>query len=146
YMRYLVEPLKGSLEGFPGRRFSQVLLAGAPLRRGNARRLSRGMAMEHPADRQVFWNAQVSPAMQVQLLTPEVATAAQVDRGYDLDAFRHAFDRAGRSANAQLYVDQKVWLADDLMVKADKLSMAHSLEVRVPFLDRHLVEFAARLP
>jgi asparagine synthase (glutamine-hydrolysing) len=44
------------------------------------------------------------------------------------------------------YVDIKTWLADDLLVKADRMSMAHSLELRVPFLDHHLVEFAARLP
>src|SRR5579875_921791 len=44
------------------------------------------------------------------------------------------------------YVDLKTWLADDLLVKADRMSMAHSLELRVPFLDHHLVEFAARLP
>jgi asparagine synthase (glutamine-hydrolysing) len=44
------------------------------------------------------------------------------------------------------YVDLKTWLPDDLLVKADRMSMAHSLELRVPFLDHHLVEFAARLP
>jgi asparagine synthase (glutamine-hydrolysing) len=44
------------------------------------------------------------------------------------------------------YVDTKTWLPDDLLVKADRMSMAHSLELRVPFLDHHLVEFAARLP
>jgi len=44
------------------------------------------------------------------------------------------------------YVDIKTWLADDLLVKADRMSMAHSLELRVPFLDPTLIEFAARLP
>jgi asparagine synthase (glutamine-hydrolysing) len=44
------------------------------------------------------------------------------------------------------YVDLKTWLPDDLLVKADRMSMAHSLELRVPFLDHILVEFAARLP
>ena len=37
-------------------------------------------------------------------------------------------------------------LPNDLLLKADRLSMAHSLELRVPFLDHKLVEFAARLP
>lgn len=45
-----------------------------------------------------------------------------------------------------LYVDMKTWMADDILVKVDRCSMAHSLEVRAPFLDHRLVEFAASLP
>lgn len=45
-----------------------------------------------------------------------------------------------------LYVYSKQWLPDDLLLKADKMTMAHSLELRVPFLDHSLVEFVASLP
>ena len=45
-----------------------------------------------------------------------------------------------------LYYDQKVWLPDDLLVKADKMTMAASLELRVPFLDHKVVEWAWRVP
>jgi asparagine synthase (glutamine-hydrolysing) len=45
-----------------------------------------------------------------------------------------------------LYVDAKVWLPDDLLIKADKMTMANGLELRVPFLDHKMVEFAAALP
>lgn len=45
-----------------------------------------------------------------------------------------------------LYVDLKTWLPDDLLVKADKMTMANSQELRVPFLDHRLVELAASLP
>lgn len=45
-----------------------------------------------------------------------------------------------------LYVDTKTWLPDDLLVKADKMTMANSVELRVPFLDHKILEFAARLP
>jgi len=45
-----------------------------------------------------------------------------------------------------LYVDQKAWLVDDLLVKADKMTMASSVELRVPFLDHRVVEFAATVP
>src|ERR1700690_3655302 len=45
-----------------------------------------------------------------------------------------------------LYVDAKVWLPDDLLIKADKMTMANGLELRVPFLDYKMVEFAATLP
>ena len=48
--------------------------------------------------------------------------------------------------NQMLYVDTKTWLPDDLLVKADKITMANSLELRVPLLDHRLLEFAAALP
>lgn len=48
--------------------------------------------------------------------------------------------------NQMLYVDSKTWLPDDLLVKADKITMANSLELRVPLLDHQLLEFAASLP
>lgn len=45
-----------------------------------------------------------------------------------------------------IYIDMKTWLADDILVKVDRASMAHGLEVRVPYLDHRLVEFAASIP
>jgi asparagine synthase (glutamine-hydrolysing) len=45
-----------------------------------------------------------------------------------------------------LYCDLKGWLVDDLLIKADKMTMAHSVELRVPFLDHRVVEFAASIP
>ncbi len=45
-----------------------------------------------------------------------------------------------------LYFDTKTWLVDDLLIKADRMSMATSIELRVPFLDYRLVEFAASIP
>ncbi|XZE54981.1 asparagine synthase (glutamine-hydrolyzing) [Planctomycetaceae bacterium SH139] len=48
--------------------------------------------------------------------------------------------------NRMLYVDSKLWLPDYLLLRGDKLTMANSLEARVPLLDHHLVEFAARVP
>ena len=45
-----------------------------------------------------------------------------------------------------LYFDTKTWLVDDLLIKADRMSMGTSVELRVPFLDYRLVEFAATIP
>ncbi len=50
------------------------------------------------------------------------------------------------SLSRMLYVDTKLWLPDDLLARGDKMSMAVSLEARVPLLDHELVSFAASLP
>ncbi len=44
------------------------------------------------------------------------------------------------------YIDIHFWLIGDILLKADKMSMAHSLEVRVPFLDRKVFDVARRIP
>lgn len=44
------------------------------------------------------------------------------------------------------YIDLHLWMTGDILLKADKMSMAHSLELRVPFLDRKVMELAERIP
>lgn len=57
-----------------------------------------------------------------------------------------ALDPNAGHLNRYLFIDQNYYLPDDILYKADRMSMAHSLEVRPPFLDHRLVEFAASLP
>ena len=54
--------------------------------------------------------------------------------------------QADNTINRMLYLDMKMYLQDDILVKVDRASMANSLEVRAPFLDYKLVEFVASLP
>src|SRR5437667_1630016 len=48
--------------------------------------------------------------------------------------------------SSMLYLDTKIWLPDNLLMKGDKMTMAASIESRIPFLDYKLIEFAASIP
>lgn len=92
------------------------------------------------------WREIFGPGEKRALLRPEWRDA--VMSGDPLADFR-AFDAevAGLGLLDRMsYVDIKTWLADDILVKLDRATMAHGLEARAPFLDHRLVEFAASLP
>lgn len=87
-----------------------------------------------------FWNGTFSEQEQCTLgLHPEAGLLRQLVR--DLPNIPSDHD-----CNRYLFVDQHFYLPDDILSKCDRMSMAHSLEVRPPFLDHRLVEFAGRLP
>lgn len=70
------------------------------------------------------------------------------DKEFTVEPVRRLFSAVKDESilNQMLYIDTKTWLPDDLLVKADKMTMANSLELRVPLLDHRLLEFAASLP
>jgi asparagine synthase (glutamine-hydrolysing) len=74
--------------------------------------------------------------------------AGFVDKGFSvLPARNHLHSGHAKSIlNRMLYVDTKTSLPDDLLLKADKMTMANSIELRVPLLDHKILEFAASLP
>jgi asparagine synthase (glutamine-hydrolysing) len=74
--------------------------------------------------------------------------AASIDREHSLEPLRRlqAHVKGQNVLDAMLYIDTKTWLPDDLLIKADKMTMANSLELRVPLLDHEVLEFAASLP
>jgi asparagine synthase (glutamine-hydrolysing) len=71
-----------------------------------------------------------------------------VDREYSVEPVRNlqAHVHGQDPLHAMLYIDTKTWLPDDLLIKADKMTMANSIELRVPLLDHRVLEFAASLP
>jgi asparagine synthase (glutamine-hydrolysing) len=74
--------------------------------------------------------------------------ARAIDREHTLEPVRglQAHVRGQNTLDAMLYIDTKTWLPDDLLIKADKMTMANSVELRVPLLDHRVLEFAASLP
>ena len=74
----------------------------------------------------------------------ELLQAHEQNSEYFSELFNHMSQ--GTDLRKMTYVDIKTWLPDDLLVKADKMTMAASLELRVPFLDHKLLEFSTALP
>ena len=67
--------------------------------------------------------------------------------GYEDEAVAYRRDApSDNGLERNLYVDSKLYLPDDILIKVDLMSMAHSLEARVPFLDRDFVAFTEGLP
>jgi asparagine synthase (glutamine-hydrolysing) len=105
-----------------------------------AKRFLEGSLM--PANRaHVFWNGTFSDDQKRKLLNSDLPPA--LDR--TLADLRKA-SLAGDDYASYLWFDQKYFLPDDILNKVDRMSMAHAVEVRPPFLDHRIVEFAATLP
>lgn len=98
-----------------------------------------------PALHHARWRLFLSEGMRSALLSDAVLEA-----GADA-SFAHileAYERAGARTHLDrmLYVDFKSYLTDNILVKVDRMSMAVSLEARVPLLDKDLVELAFQVP
>lgn len=111
-------------------------------RPGPARKLLRFLAVAEQGLPHAYrqWISYV-PDDLLTGLVPDASTWAQeeYERLWKRSAGAHTLDRL-------LLLNLQTYLLDDLLPKVDRMSMAHGLEVRAPFLDHELVEFALRLP
>ncbi len=88
------------------------------------------------------------PWMKKELFEPWVLQELELAGRAEHDFAESVFNRhpADSVIDKLLYWDSKVYLPDDLLTKVDRMSMTHSLEVRVPFLDHKVVELACSIP
>jgi asparagine synthase (glutamine-hydrolysing) len=95
-------------------------------------------------ERYLRWNAAFPDGLD-GLLRPDLV--GSLDRERLLESFRGSFAAGEGSALARLLqVNFENYLVDDLLVKMDRMSMAHGLETRSPFLDTAVIEYGASLP
>lgn len=156
YPRLLAMKLAGSLEPFPGfiRRPLLNAVAGslpgglpgkftAPLRNAKKFARSAGLGFE---DRYLGYGTYFTDAAKQSLFSDELREATQGMDAYSEHRRYFARQQTADPLNRLLYVDLKTFLPCLNLAYTDKTSMAANLEVRVPFLNRELIELAARMP
>jgi asparagine synthase (glutamine-hydrolysing) len=105
------------------------------------KRFLKGCLM--PAQRgHVYWSGTFDDREKRSLLQPSVRNGWPPA----LDSILQELAAGGDDLHAYLGFDQKYYLPDNILTKVDHTSMAHAIEVRPPFLDHRIVEFAASLP
>ena len=98
-----------------------------------------------PVARHHVWFGSFTPEEQLQLFTPEVLASTDAEVYAQARQFAEECDSDDLVTRMQS-VDTRLYLAEDILTKVDRASMAVSLEVRAPFLDPRVAEFAASLP
>jgi len=100
------------------------------------------------ANRHFRWMLFLTVAQKARLYSPAFQQNSFSLDLPDREPFQSFFKRSRRFSgiNRDLYLDLKTYLADDIMVKVDRMTMAASLEARAPLLDCKLVDFAFSLP
>jgi asparagine synthase (glutamine-hydrolysing) len=142
YAKHRAAAAIAKLEFVPER--ARALLGRAPVPGARASRMLEALASLDPASRLLAMSGRLTNGRRSELYRGDLADVPSDVAYRAVDGARSGFD--GDALATTLYLDAKLGLVDDMLLYFDRTSMAHSLEVRVPFLDHRLVEWAATLP
>jgi asparagine synthase (glutamine-hydrolysing) len=147
YARYSGERLSPLFQRFP-KAVRSLAMAASDRIPGLRRQKLALFALCQPEEAPRFanWFPLFNSEMKQALLSPDLKETLSAYDADEVFAEHLARTDATTPLNRMLYVDTKLWLPDLLLARGDKMSMAVSLEARVPLLDHKLVEFAATLP
>ncbi|HZR41867.1 MAG TPA: asparagine synthase (glutamine-hydrolyzing) [Ktedonobacteraceae bacterium] len=122
----------------------QPLIDKLPYSMRKLKMASRNLSQDTP-QRWMNWFGIFNGPLKENLLAE--STKAQIDLDSSRD-FRRWLERNPQrdGLSSMLYLDTKIWLPDNLLMKGDKMTMAASLEGRIPLLDYKLIEYAASIP
>ena len=139
YDRYRRENFESMFSRIP------IWLRGGAL--GLAKRFSRFQSKAGIIDRSVALSVGERYKLWMEIISEDGRRELRPQKDLS-DIVQEYFSKCGAadSVNEMQYVDLKTYLPDDLLLKTDQMSMAHALEVRVPFLDEEVIRFAANLP
>jgi asparagine synthase (glutamine-hydrolysing) len=146
YPKYAAEPITRHVAALPGP-LRDLLLGGIvdrlPFRFRKLQVAGRSARYRSEPERLAAWFAGFFGPERERLLGPVLRPHAAAGVAPFRDALADSPARTG--LDRMLDVDLRIWLADDLLVKMDKMSMAASVEARVPLLDKPLVDWAMSL-
>jgi asparagine synthase (glutamine-hydrolysing) len=145
YPKYAADRLAGVVSALP-QEVTRAIVRWLPFRQRRAKLALETLSIRDEAERSVTWFASFSREERETLFAPEFLQ--QVDVAHPAHIFECYLEkvRARSPLKRMLYADLKIWLPDNLLLRGDQMTMAASIEERVPFLDHQLVELAARIP
>src|SRR6266702_85502 len=147
YPKYIVDWLARYYQILPAHMRDQLispLLERLPYNMRKLKMTARALSQPAP-ERWMNWFGVFNGQLKTNLLSAR--TKASIDSDSS-QAFRRWLEKNPQrdDLSSMLYLDTKIWLPDNLLMKGDKMTMAASLESRIPLLDYKLIEFAASIP
>jgi asparagine synthase (glutamine-hydrolysing) len=141
YPKYAFEYQMGRLLNHLPRSLVAAGAGALPFRLRRVQLALEAVAEADVLERYAAWFGAFGPRERHRILTPAMNGGSYL-HAYSAGALENL--RGASGVEEMLYLDTRHWLPANLLLRGDRMTMAHSLELRCPFLDYRLVEFAAR--